>query len=158
MAARAAAPGDTIAGVLLAGLGGYIISQALKWEIVGIDGPGPGFFPLGYGIAILVLSLALAIGSFLRAAPPASEKSAPADRGGLWAALLAWACFTAAVALMPVLGFATSFAALTFVLVALIFRKPLLTAAITAVFAALGFHLVFPFALGIALPTGRLGF
>jgi hypothetical protein len=39
-----------------------------------------------------------------------------------------------------------------------VFRRPLLTAGITAVVTALAFHLMFPVALGVDLPTGLFGF
>ena len=32
--------------------GAYIIVTASRWEYLGQDGPGPGFFPLWYGIAM----------------------------------------------------------------------------------------------------------
>lgn len=38
--------GDLASGAVLAGLGVYIVVQARRWEYVGPDGPGPGFFPL----------------------------------------------------------------------------------------------------------------
>jgi putative tricarboxylic transport membrane protein len=149
---------DAVAGALLAALGLFIIGEALKWEIVGVDGPGPGFFPLGYGSVILVLSLALAANSLLRATEPMREASGTGDRAGLWAALLTWLAFTGAVALMPALGFVISFALLTFVLVWRIFHQSPRKAALTALGCALGFYLVFPLALGVGLPVGWLGF
>ena len=44
------ARGDVASGVVLAGLGFYIVVQAWRWEYLGPDGPGPGFFPLWYGV------------------------------------------------------------------------------------------------------------
>jgi hypothetical protein len=73
-------------------------------------------------------------------------------------ALTAWSAFAVAIALMGWLGFLLSFALLTFFIVAVIFRRPLATAGMTAVGAALGFYLVFPVALNLPLPTGVLGF
>jgi len=57
--------GDLWSGVALAALGLYIIIQAGQWEYLGPEGPGPGFFPLWYGVAMLALS-ALVIVSHLR--------------------------------------------------------------------------------------------
>ena len=51
--------GDVIAGGLTAALGVYITMTAMSWEIMGPDGPGPGFFPVGYGVALVALSLVL---------------------------------------------------------------------------------------------------
>ena len=43
-------------------------------------------------------------------------------------------------------------------MIAFVFRQPPVTAGIVAVGAALGFYLVFPFALSVPLPTGVFGF
>jgi len=53
--------GDLWSGVALAALGAYIVIQARQWEYLGTDGPGAGFFPLWYGVAILGLSLLLIV-------------------------------------------------------------------------------------------------
>ena len=58
---------DLWSGLALAVLAVYIIVQASGWDYVGPDGPGAGFFPLWYGIAMLVLSAALVAHSLLRA-------------------------------------------------------------------------------------------
>jgi len=60
MKARSA---DFWSGLVLGGLGAYIIVAASRWEYLGQDGPGPGFFPLWYGIAMSVLSLLLVVSS-----------------------------------------------------------------------------------------------
>ena len=51
--------GDIVSGGVLTGLGVYIIVEAKGWEYLGPDGPGPGFFPLWYGIAMVALALLL---------------------------------------------------------------------------------------------------
>ena len=54
---------DLWSGLVLAALGVFIIVEARQWEFMGPDGPGPGFFPLGYGIAMVALGdLEMAIG------------------------------------------------------------------------------------------------
>src|SRR5215204_3489808 len=73
-------------------------------------------------------------------------------------ALTTWLAFAVSVALMEPLGFLISFALLTFFIVAVIFRRPPVTAAVTAVVAALAFHLTFPVLLNVPLPVGLLGF
>src|SRR5262245_52779331 len=55
--------GDVISGAVLAALGVFIITQALAWDYYTLDGPGPGFFPFWYGIAMVVLSLLLIVNS-----------------------------------------------------------------------------------------------
>jgi len=44
---------DFWSGLALAALGGYIVMQARGWDYATEDGPGPGFFPLWYGLGIL---------------------------------------------------------------------------------------------------------
>ena len=50
---------DVIAGGLTAALGVYITTTALRWDVMGPEGPGPGFFPVGYGAALVLLSFVL---------------------------------------------------------------------------------------------------
>ena len=45
-----------------------------------------------------------------------------------------------------------------FLIVAFVFKRPWLTAAVTAVVAALTFHVIFPVVLEVQLPTGLFGF
>src|SRR5207249_3575262 len=101
--------GEVISGALLAALGVYIFLQAHAWDYTTPDGPGPGFFPVWYGIAMVVLALALVLG---QVAKPAAERAA-ASRAIDWPAtgraLATWLAFALAVALMDTLGFLISF-------------------------------------------------
>jgi putative tricarboxylic transport membrane protein len=147
--------GDVISGAVLAALGVYIVMQARAWEYSGPDGPGPGFFPFWYGVAMVALSLLL-IGSRVRKG--ADENGGAIDWPATGRALSTWAAFALSIALMGWLGFVVSFALLTFFTVAVIFRRSLITAGITAVVSALAFYLLFPVVLSVELPTGLLGF
>jgi putative tricarboxylic transport membrane protein len=145
---------DLWSGLALAGVGAYIVVQAWHWDYLGPEGPGAGFFPLWYGIAILALSLVLVWGTL---------RSRDAGGGGVdWRkagrALAVWLALAASVAAFKLLGFALSFALLTFFIVAVMYRRPLRTAAWVAALSAAGFHLLFSVALGISLPAGVLGF
>lgn len=145
--------GELISGALLAALGVYIFLQARAWDYYSADGPGPGFFPSWYGVAMVVLSLALIV-SRLRGAEAGKSIDWPATGR----ALSTWAAFALSVALMGAVGFLISFALLTFFVVVVVFKRRLVTAAATAVLSALAFYLIFPLALSIELPTGVLGF
>jgi putative tricarboxylic transport membrane protein len=138
--------GDFWSGLALGGLGAYIIVQAARWEYLGSDGPGPGFFPLWYGIAIAALSLALIISS-LR-----SKYLERVEWGGASRALATWAVFAACVGLLKVVGFFVSLGALTFFIVAVMYRRPLRIAAAVTAASAVAFYVVFPLALGVELP------
>jgi putative tricarboxylic transport membrane protein len=146
---------DLWSGLALAALAGYIIVQASGWDYLGVDGPGPGFFPLWYGIAMAALSLALVVTSVLRGPSPEEERI---DWPKAGRALAAWLAFAVAVAAAKLVGFTIGFAALTFFLVAVLYRRPLKVAAAVAAASAAAFYLLFPMALGVSLPVGPLGF
>jgi putative tricarboxylic transport membrane protein len=146
--------GDGISGAVLAALGVYIVMQARAWDYYTLDGPGPGFFPLWYGVAMVALSLLLVV----NAARNGNGSTEAIDWRGTGRALATWLAFALSVVLMNFVGFLITFALLTFFIVAVIFRRPLATAGIVAVASALAFHLIFPVALSVSLPTGPFGF
>jgi putative tricarboxylic transport membrane protein len=148
--------GEVVSGAVLAALGVYIIVEAWQWEYLGADGPGPGFFPLWYGVAMVVLALVLIGGNLLRRA--ASVHAEPVNWRKIGHALFTWTAFAVSVALLKPLGFLASFALLTFFVVAGIYRRPLRAAVTVAFGSALGFYLVFPLALNVSLPVGVFGF
>jgi putative tricarboxylic transport membrane protein len=153
--------GDVWSGAVLAVLGLYIVTQASAWDYFGPDGPGPGFFPFWYGVAMTALALGLIVNTVRKshtARPQPDESQTAFDWTATGRALATWASFAIAVALMAPLGFVLSFALLTFFIVAWVFRRSWLTAATTAVVTALAFHLAFPVMLGVELPTGLFGF
>ena len=140
--------GDFWSGLALAALGAYIVFEASRWEYIGNDGPGPGFFPLWYGVAIVGLSLALVVSSL--------SANEAIDWTGAGRAFAAWGAFALAAAAMKWLGFLVCFAALTFYIVALMYRRPLVVAALAALLTTAGFYLVFQVALDVKLPPWTL--
>ena len=143
MKARSA---DFGSGLALGGLGAYIIVVASGWEYLGQDGPGPGFFPLWYGILMVVLSAMLMVSSVAR------KDTETIDWSGARSAFITWAAFTVMVAVLKLVGFVIGFAALTFFIVLVMYRKPLKVAAITAIAISASFYALFPLALGVQLP------
>ena len=135
---------DFWSGFALAGLGAYIVFEASRWEYFGSDGPGAGFFPLWYGIAMLALSLILMGSSFKR-----QERT---NWSGAGRAFAAWGALVAAIAALKFAGFLICFAALTFFVAAVMYRRPVGVAAGAALAAAAGFYVIFPLALGVKLP------
>jgi|SRR5882762_2924481 len=133
---------DFWSGLVLAALGGYIVVQARGWDYLTEDGPGPGFFPLWYGIAILACSAYLVV----------FGTDSPSDWRGAGRAFATWAALAVAVAALKWVGFALGFAALTFFIVSVMYRRPPAVAALVALGVVAGFYLVFPLALGVALP------
>jgi len=143
MKARSA---DFWSGLALGGLGAYIIVVASGWEYMGQDGPGPGFFPLWYGIVMAALSLMLMVSSVT------GKDGGVIDWSGARSAFVTWGAFTLMVATLKLAGFVIGFGALTFFIVLVMYRKPLKVAAFTAIGLAAGFYVVFPLALGVQLP------
>ena len=142
--------GDFWSGLALAALGAYIVVTAHAWDYMGEDGPGPGFFPLWYGGAMIVLSLALVAGAVLR-----RGAAAPMPRmADLGRALLCWAAFVACIALMRVVGFVAAFALLTWFVIAVMARRPQRVALPIAIGGALAFYAIFSWALEVSLPPG----
>ena len=144
--------GDFWSGLALAALGAWIVSEARGWTYMGEDGPGPAFFPLWYGGAMIVLSLTLVAGAVIQRGPAA----APVRMGDLGRALTCWLAFVVAIALMKILGFAAAFGLLTWFVIAVMARRPQRVALPVAIGFALGFHALFTWALEVALPRGIL--
>ena len=147
--------GDIVSAAVLAGLGVFIIVEARGWEYLGPDGPGPGFFPLWYGVCMVALSILLLATSFVQRT---SVPDTPVNWREVGRALATWAAFTGCIALLKVLGFLLSFGLMTLFVVAVMYRRPLKAALAVAAGTALGFYLVFPLALNVSLPVGVLGF
>jgi putative tricarboxylic transport membrane protein len=146
--------GDLWSGLALALLGITIVVQAWQWEYLGPEGPGPGFFPLWYGMAILALSALLVVSYWRGASRPRNA----IEWVRVGRALSAWLALAVSVALFKVLGFVVAFALLTYFMVAVMYRRPHKTALLAAAASGAGFYLVFDLALGLALPSGILGF
>ncbi len=143
MKARSA---DFWSGLALGGLGAYLIVTASRWEYVGPDGPGPGFFPLWYGLVMTAQSLLLVVSSI------SGKDNSILDWSGARSAFGAWAAFAMMVAALKLVGFVIGFAALTFFIVLVMYRQPLKVAAGTAIGITASFYLLFPLALGVKLP------
>src|SRR5258706_15901794 len=105
---------DFWSGLALAALGAYIVAQARGWDYLTEDGPGPGFFPLWYGIGMLACSAWLVV----------FGRGGSTDWRGAGRALAVWAAIALSVALLKLVGFALSFGALAFFIVAVMYRRP----------------------------------
>lgn len=147
--------GNIVSGIVLACLGVYIVTQARSWDYLAPEGPGPGFFPLWYGVAMIALSLALVVQS-LKPAPDGEGK--PVKWREVARVLMVWLAFVACVASLKFLGFVLGFGLFVLFLVRGIYGRPWPAALAVAVGCAAGFYLLFAVALSVRLPAGVLGF
>lgn len=147
---------DVLPGLALAGLGGYVAWRALGWDLLTEDGPGPGFFPLGYGVLMMGLSALLVLRAVLRPGP-ASEGEGEA-LGGHLRALGTWAAFAGAAFLMQWIGFVAGFAILAAFIIVFVFGKTPARGAMVGLVSAGGFWLLFEGLMGVGLPAGPWGF
>ncbi len=141
--------GDLWSGLALAGLGAYILFAARRWDYMTEEGPGAGFFPMWYGGVMLVLSLVLVASAVVKPGLHAQVAWKDVSR-----ALVAWVVFVACIALMPVFGFAVSFALLAAFIVKVMCAEKLRTAILVAVVGSAGFYALFEWALDLSLPKG----
>jgi putative tricarboxylic transport membrane protein len=154
--------GDFWAGLVFAALGAYIVSEARGWVYLGEEGPGAGFFPMWYGIAMLALSPALVVGAAMktRRRTPTTATDPVAGHGvrpqGAGRALACWAALAVCVAMLKWAGFIVSFALLSWFIVAILCRKRAVVALAVSVGWAMFFWLVFSWGLDMNLPAGRL--
>ena len=144
--------GDFWAGLALAALGAYIINESLGWVYLGEDGPGAGFFPRWYGVAMVVFSLLLVAGAVFKHDP--ALHSRVIDWSEIRRALTCWAALVACVALLKVLGFFIAFSLLGWFLISVMFRQPQRIALGVSIGGALGFYLLFSWGLNLSLPSG----
>lgn len=143
--------GDFWAGLFFAALGAYIVSEARGWVYLAEDGPGAGFFPLWYGIAMLALSLALVVGAAIRRAD-----ARPGLRlHEISRAMACWAALAVSIAILKLAGFIVSFALLTWFIVAILCRKRAKVAIPLSIAWAVLFWALFSWGLDMGLPAGR---
>ena len=144
--------GDFWSGLALAALGTFILVEARGWIYMGEDGPGPGFFPMWYGSAMVALSLLLVAGAVFK--PGAAH--APVLWADLRRAFTCWAAFVACIALMKVAGFVLAYGLLTWFVIAVMARERQRVAIPVAAGGAALFYVLFELALEVSLPKGML--
>lgn len=147
--------GNVLAGIGLVCLSAYILFTASRWTLFNAEGPGPGFFPVLYGLLMLACALVLI---YQRMSAPAGAAARPAteqDRSGFTAALMSWIAIIASIPLMYYLGFVVGFGLAMLFMVKVVFGRSWLTSLVTAAAVVIGLHIVFPVLLGAALPVGK---
>jgi putative tricarboxylic transport membrane protein len=147
--------GDVLSGAALTALGTYIVIQSSIWPYYGFDGPGPGFFPIWYGILMIALALGLIVSA---ARKPRDENADPFFTIGTWRAMLVWLALVVSLVVMAWLGFCLGFTLFTVFVVSYVLKRPWLTGILTGAVSAAGFYILFWEVLGVQLPVGPWGF
>jgi putative tricarboxylic transport membrane protein len=147
--------GDVISGALLAALGTFVVIQSAIWPYYTPDGPGPGFFPLWYGVLMVGLAIWLIISA---AREPKVEGGNKIFTIGARRALTVWLGLVVCLIAMAWIGFTVAFGLYTLFIVSYVLDRSLIAGVITAVASSAGFYLVFWEALGVQLPFGPWGF
>jgi putative tricarboxylic transport membrane protein len=145
-----------LAGLALASLSAYILYTASHWTLFNREGPGPGFFPIGYGLIMLGFSLVL-IYQRVTAPVDTRPKVAPTelDKSGFKAALLSWFAIIASVPLMYFFGFVVGFGIAILFMLKVVFARSWRTSLITSVSIVAGLYLIFPVLLSAPLPVSK---
>jgi putative tricarboxylic transport membrane protein len=147
---------DLVSALLLVALGVFVVAQAWDWPYLTKDGPGPGFFPLWIGIALIVLAATLiALHAIGAAEGKTPEKT---NWKGVRGVLIGWVGLMIAAALLEPAGFVASFVLLAAFLVRVVFRQSWRSTIIVSLASAAGIWLVFVKLLQVRLPAGPWGF
>lgn len=145
--------GEIVSGLVLAGLGLFIVAQSSQWVLLGKEGPGPGFFPLIYGVLMVLLSLALITQAILKR-PSVSSVPGNGINNNVMAALGVWLAFLATILSMKAIGFMVALGLLVVFMTRIIYSKSLQFSLVSGLTVPLGFYLIFKLGLQVQLPVG----
>jgi hypothetical protein len=140
-----AAKGEVVLALFFVAIGGLWVARAVrmpKWEGFA---PDSGFLPLIYGVLLTVLATAALIQCAL-AQPSAESRDVRKP-------LLVLAALTAAVAALPLAGFAICVFLLLLFLYGFVERLPWLNATVVSAATTGALYLVFRTWLGVPLPA-----
>ena len=146
--------GDVISGAILSALGTFIIIQSAIWPYYSPDGPGPGFFPMWYGLLMVALALWLMISAATKPKAEAGKVFTVNTRR----ALTVWLGLVVCLVAMAWIGFTTAFGLYTVFIGSYVLGRSLIAGVITAVASSAGFYIVFWEILGVQIPFGPWGF
>jgi putative tricarboxylic transport membrane protein len=136
---------------LFAALGLFLAVQGWGLGIVGMYGPGAGFFPFLVGAALAAVSVAWLLQITLRTADAELPELEQNPRGALRVTLILAALVAFALLLIP-LGFNLTMLLLLLFLLIGFSREHLILKGIVAVLASFGVHYVFEHVLRVPLP------
>ena len=144
-----------LAGVLFAGLGGFLMLQGTALKLEGEFGPGPGFMAFVVGLVLAATSLLWTATVSLGPSAPFADDALP-DRLGLVRVLATVGALLLLAALLPAIGFRIAvFGFLIAVLFVFGRDHPLLKVAVAFLFS-FGLFELFERVLRVPLPRASL--
>ncbi|QFR32659.1 tripartite tricarboxylate transporter TctB family protein [Ancylobacter sp. TS-1] len=147
---------NIIFGSGLSILGLYIVQQSLGWVVYERDGPGPGFFPLIYGGAMLLFALWLTLQAIRAGGVAATRPEDELNTAGRMEACATLAALVASVPLMWAFGFLVGFGLVLFFIIRVVFSRPTLNAAVVAAGIVGALYLGFSVLLQSPLPASTI--
>jgi putative tricarboxylic transport membrane protein len=143
---------DAITAIVLLAFSGYLIIESLSMPIKSEYAPGPGMFPLGLGILLAILSLALLWDGLN---PRKQDKASKLqNKRGLMASGLLMLGLVGYALLIRPLGYIITTFLLVLYLMGFVARDNVKTTVLTAAGVTLLLFLIFTVALGVHLPKG----
>ena len=150
-----------LGALALAATGAFFAWRSLADLPLGtIDNPGPAAMPLALACLLVVFALWSLAGDGAGLLDPAAAgepDDTSADDGGMRHAILVIAALLAAALALDRLGYRLTILCLLLFFLALVERKPIVTALIVSVALSFGSHALFVHVLKIPLPSGPMG-
>jgi putative tricarboxylic transport membrane protein len=146
---------DMVVGVVTVALAAYVLFESSDLGFYADGVPGPGFFPIVLGIALLISGLLLIASRVLNIAVPEDEDRDPEQIAPR--SLMVWLTLMLSAALIPIIGFV---ATMVLLVAALLFgfERRRSIGAVVAVLLIPGLaYWLFAGVLGVLLPTGPWG-
>jgi hypothetical protein len=141
--------GDCWAGALVAAIGAVAVYLAWPLEFWSEFGPGPGFFPMLLGAALIAMGAMVSIAVPLQRTPRAAA-------GPLRKPLVIAAIMAVYLALLEPVGFPLATAAFLFTVIHYVEARGVWLALAVAVGITAALHVVFSMLLQTPLPSGML--
>lgn len=146
---------DVVVGAVTVALAAYVFLEGRELDFYADGVPGPGFFPILVGIALLVSGLMLIALRLLRIGMPEAEDEERSQI--LPRSLLVWLVLILSAALIPVLGFVATMVLLVAALLFGFERRRSIGALVAVVLIPGLAYWLFARVLGVLLPTGVFG-
>jgi putative tricarboxylic transport membrane protein len=146
---------DVIVGAITVALAAYVLFGSRDLDFYADGVPGPGFFPIVVGIALLVSGSLLIVSRLFNIAIPEEE-----DREReqiLPRSLLVWLALIMSAVLIPIIGFVATMVLLVAALLIGVERRRSIGAVVAVVLIPGLAYWLFAGVLGVLLPTGLWG-